>query len=59
MERKKIKKFSLRKKILYIITFPLFNIMGRITTYIAIFKKVTWERIPHESNVTIKDLEKD
>ena len=58
-ERKKIKKFSLRKKILYIVCFPLFNIMGRITTYIAIFKKVTWERIPHESKVTIRDLEKD
>ena len=58
-ERKKIKPFSLKKKILYIITFPLFNIMGRITTYIAIFKKVSWERIPHESKVTIKDLEKD
>ena len=57
-ERKKIKPFSLKKKILYILTFPLFNIMGRITTYIAIFKKVTWERIPHESKVTIKDLEK-
>ena len=58
-ERKKIKPFSFKKKILYTLTFPLFNIMGRITTYIAIFKKVSWERIPHESKVTIKDLEKD
>ena len=34
------------------------NVIGRYTTYVAIFKKVTWKPIPHESKVTIDDLKK-
>ena len=56
IERKGIKKMSLGKKILYSFTWPIFDIIGRYTTYIAVFKKVEWKPIPHNSNITIDDI---
>ena len=56
IERKNIKKMSLGKKILYTFTWPTFDIIGRYTTYVALFKKVTWKPIPHESKITIDDI---
>lgn len=56
IERKNIKRMSLGKKILYTFTWPTFDIIGRYTTYVALFKKVTWKPIPHESKVTIDDI---
>jgi len=56
IERKNIIKIPFSKKILYIITWPIFDIIGRYTTYIALFTKVTWKPIPHESKITIDDI---
>ena len=56
IERKNIKKMSIWKKILYCFTWPTFDIIGRYTTYAALFVKVTWKPIPHESKVTIDDI---
>lgn len=56
VEDARIKKMSIWKKILYIFTWPTFDIIGRYTTYIALFKNVTWKPIPHNSKVTIDDL---
>ena len=56
IEDARIKKMPLYKKILYIFTWPTFDIIGRYTTYIALFVKVTWKPIPHESKVTIDDI---
>lgn len=56
IEDARIKKMSLKKKILYTITWPTFDMIGRYTMYLAVFKKVTWKPIPHESKVTIEDL---
>ena len=56
IEYKRIPKFSFWKKIIYVITWPTFDIIGRWTTYIAIFKKVEWKPIPHNSKVTIDDI---
>lgn len=56
IERKRIVKIPFLKKVLYCLTWPTFDIIGRWTTYIAIFTKVTWKPIPHESKVTINDL---
>jgi len=56
IERKRIKKIPLRKKLLYIFTWPTFDIIGRYTQYIALFVKVTWKPIPHESKITIDDI---
>ena len=56
IEELRIKKMSFWKKLLYVFTWPTFDIIGRYTTYIALFKKVEWKPIPHESKVTIDDL---
>lgn len=57
VENARIKKIPLHKKLLYIFTWPTFDIIGRYTTYIALFTKVTWKPIPHDSKVTIDDIE--
>ena len=56
VEEARIKKMSIWKKILYVFTWPTFDIIGRYTIYIALFKKVEWKPIPHQSKVTIDDL---
>ena len=56
VENARIKKISIWKKILYVFTWPIFDIIGRYTIYIALFKNVEWKPIPHESKVTIDDL---
>ena len=56
VEDAKIKKMSIWKKVLYVFTWPTFDIIGRYTIYIALFKKVEWKPIPHESKVTIDEL---
>ncbi len=56
IERKNIKKMSIWKKILYSLAWPTFDIIGRYTTYAALFIKVTWKPIPHESKITINDI---
>ena len=57
-EHKRIKKIPLSKKVLYCFTWPTFDIIGRYTMYIAVFAKVTWKPIPHNSKVTIDDINK-
>lgn len=58
VEAARIKKISFWKKVLYCFTWPTFDIIGRYTMYIALFTNVTWKPIPHESKVTIEDLNK-
>jgi len=56
VENHRIKKIPLHKKILYCFTWPIFDIIGRYTTYAALFMKVTWKPIPHDSKITIDDI---
>lgn len=56
IERKNIKKMSIGKMAWFTLTWPIFDIIGRYTTYAALFVKVTWKPIPHESKVTIDDI---
>lgn len=56
IERKRIKKITFIKKIKYILTWPIFDLIGIYTSYIALFVKVTWKPIPHTSEVTIEDI---
>ena len=58
LERKRIKKMPISKIILYSFVWPIFDIVGRYTTYIALFKKVGWKPVPHNSKITIDDLNK-
>ncbi len=57
-EHKRIIKMPLYKKVFYCITWPIFDIIGRWTTYFALFMKVEWKPIPHTSTVTIGEIEK-
>ena len=57
IEKNRIKKMSLFDKIIFTITWPTFDIIGRYTTYAALFVKVTWKPIPHVSKVTIEDVD--
>ena len=59
IEDARIKKIKFWKKLLFIFTWPTFDIIGRYTTYAAIFMNVTWKPIPHESKITIDDLSKN
>lgn len=56
IERNRIKKISFIKKIWFILTWPLFDVIGRYSQYIAVFTKVTWKPIPHDSNISIEDV---
>lgn len=58
IEGKRIKKINIWKKIVYVLTWPIFDIIGRYTIYVALFTKVEWKPIPHGSKVTIDDLNK-
>ena len=57
VERHRIKKIPFMKKVLYTITWPIFDIIGRYTTYAALFVKVEWKPIPHVSKVTIDEVD--
>ncbi len=59
VEHKRIVKIPWYKKLLYTLTWPTFDIIGRYTTYVALFVKVTWKPIPHESKITIEDIKRD
>ena len=56
IEDARIKKMSFWKKLLFTFTWPTFDSIGRYTTYAALFMNVTWKPIPHESKVTIDDI---
>ena len=56
LERKRIKKMPISKIFLNSLLWPIFDIVGRYTTYIALFKKVSWKPVPHNSKITIDDI---
>ena len=58
VEHKRIVKIPFLKKVLYTLTWPVFDIIGRYTQYLAVFVKVSWKPIPHESKITIEDIKK-
>ena len=57
IEHKRIKKIKLYKKIWFSVTFPIFDLIGKISMLIALFKKVEWKAIPHTVSVSISKLE--
>ena len=57
-EHKRIIKIKWYKKLLYCLTWPVFDAIGRWTMYFALFMKVEWKPIPHTSTVTIHQIEK-
>ena len=57
IEHKRIKKMPLYKKIWFSLTFPMFDLIGKISMLIAMFMKVEWKEIPHNVALDISDLE--
>lgn len=57
MEHKRIMKTKWYKKVWYCLTFPIFDLIGKLSFLIAMFTKVEWKPIPHNADISISDLE--
>lgn len=55
-EHKRIPKIKWYRKLWFCLTFPIFDVIGRIAFVIALFTKVEWKPIPHQADVTIQEL---
>ena len=57
-ENKRIMPIKWYRKVWYCITFPIFDLIGKLSMIIALFTKVEWKPIPHNSSVEISQIEK-
>lgn len=57
MEHKRIMPMKWYKKLWYIVTFPIFDLIGKLSILIALFIKVEWKPIPHNATINIDELE--
>ncbi len=57
-EFRRIKKVKWWRYAYICLSFPLFGLVGDFATWIALFSKVSWKPIPHNSAVKIEDIEK-
>ena len=57
IEHKRIMHIKWYKKLWYCIMFPVFDLIGNISSCIALVTKVEWKPIPHTSDVTIDQIE--
>ncbi len=55
-EHRRIKSMPWYKKVWYSITFPIFDIIGRWSTVIALFSRVEWKPIPHNADIKIDEI---
>ena len=55
-EHRRIKPMAWYKKVWYSITFPIFDIIGRWATVIALFSRVEWKPIPHNADIKIDEI---
>lgn len=55
-EYKRISPMKLYKKIWFCITFPIFDLIGKLASFIALFTKVEWKPIPHNADIKITDI---
>lgn len=58
-ERKHIKPMPWYKKVWFCLTFPIFDIIGRISMLIALVTKVEWKPIPHTVEASIDDMRQE
>ena len=56
-EHKRIPPIKLHKKLWFIFTFPLFDLIGKLSMVIALFSHVEWKPIPHNASISIDELE--
>ncbi len=58
VERKRLKKLSFFRKVLIILTWPLFDILDVPTKIMALFSSGKWKPIPHNDKSGLKEIEK-
>lgn len=58
-EHKRIMPIKWYKKLWYCLTFPIFDLIGKLSLMIALFTKVEWKPIPHHASVKISQIEKN
>jgi len=56
-ESKRIPKTTLLKKLWYILTFPLFGMIGDAAVWAASVTDVSWKPIPHDAEIPIEEVE--
>ena len=56
-EHKHIPKIKWYRKLWYCFTFPMFDIIGKITILLAVFMKVDWKPIPHTVEKKIDEMD--
>lgn len=54
---KAVEKPKFWKSLFHVFMFPFFDIIGKWTTYVALFKKVDWKPIPHDTVIDVSKLE--
>lgn len=57
LERKRIMHIKWYKKLWFCMMFPVFDLIGNISSCIALVTKVEWKPIPHVSDKTIEQIE--
>ena len=57
IEYKRIIPIKWYKKIWFSITFPIFDLIGKISMLIALFIRVDWKPIPHNAAISIEEIE--
>lgn len=55
-ERRRIKKIKWYKKVWYCLTFPIFDLIGKLTMIMALFTRIEWKPIPHKVAVDLKKM---
>lgn len=55
-EHKRMQKCSFPKLMWLCVTFPIFSLIGDIATWVALFKKIQWEPIPHNAALGIDEM---
>ncbi len=56
-ERRRIPRMKWYRKLWYSLMFPMFSMIGDLSTWIAAFTRVTWKPIPHCADVKIHEIE--
>ena len=56
-EYKRIVPIRWYRKLWYIFTFPIFDLIGQLSMIIALFSHVEWKPIPHNADVKLDELE--
>jgi len=56
-EKGRVPRIKLHKILFYILMYPLFSMVGYLSTWIALFSHVTWKPIPHDAAVEISQIE--